>query len=101
MVLHSTTLLSGHETPPFFNDAKPDAKVGIKGREKGVMAYPVEEHVTVLKLILLEPNSFNASESLVEWRNLHQEMCKNYYHHVGTAARSSSTLHWHIVGMYG
>jgi hypothetical protein len=41
------------------------------------MAYSVVEHVVVLKLMLSELNSFDTSESLMEWRNLHKEMCKN------------------------
>lgn len=73
--------LSSREASSSLNDAKPDkkpgTKVGIKGREKGAMAYSVVEHVVVLKLMLSELNSFDTSESLMEWRNLHKEMCKN------------------------
>jgi hypothetical protein len=65
-----------------------------------VVAYSVEEHFAVLKIMLSVPNSFNASASLMEWRNVHQEMCKNYYLHGGTAPRSFGTLHEHKVEVY-
>jgi hypothetical protein len=35
------------------------------------VAYSVEEHVAVLQLMLLDCNAFNASESSVEWQNVH------------------------------
>jgi hypothetical protein len=72
----------------------------IKGREKGAVAYIVEEHVAVLQLMLSDCNAFNASESSVEWQNMHRAMCKNYYLQSKSVPRSSATLHGHVVEMY-
>jgi hypothetical protein len=51
--------------------------------------------------MLSEPDSFNASESLKEWRNLYQEMHKNFYLPGDLGGRLSSTFHRHIVELYG
>jgi hypothetical protein len=62
--LGATSPHSGCETPVSVTDAKPDSKLKvIKGREKGAVAYTVEDHVAVLQLMLLDCNAFNASES--------------------------------------
>jgi hypothetical protein len=64
--LGATSPHSGRETPASVTDAKPDSKSKIiKGREKGAVAYSVEEHVAVLQLMLSDRNAFNASESFV------------------------------------
>jgi hypothetical protein len=46
-------------------------------------------------------NSFNKSETSPEWRAAYKEMCKSYYVHWGTQPRLSTTLHTHLVDMYG
>jgi len=106
----STTPISGRETPASCNDGKSDdkpfdgkpaAKVVGKGREKGSTVYSVDEHIAVLLLMLSEPDSFNASESSTEWRNVYQELCQNYYIPGGHGGRLSSALHGHIVELYG
>jgi hypothetical protein len=78
--LHATSPHSGCETPSSVTDAKPDSKSKvIKDREKGAVAYTVEEYVAVLQLMLLDRNAFNARESSMEWRNVHRAMCENFY----------------------
>jgi hypothetical protein len=61
----------------------------------------VEEHVAVLQLMLSDRNAFNASESSVEWQNVHRAMCENFYLQSRGVPRSSVTLHGHVVEMYG
>jgi hypothetical protein len=99
--LGATSPHSGRETPASVTDAKPDSKSKVKGRDRGAMAYSVEEHVAALQLMLSDHNAFNASESSVEWQNLHLVMCKKYYLQSKSVPRSSATLHGHVVEMYG
>jgi hypothetical protein len=61
MGAHASTPYSTMKSHSLGIDAKPDAKPNINGREKGAVAYSIEEPVFVLKLILSEPNSFNAN----------------------------------------
>jgi hypothetical protein len=72
-----------------------------KGREKGAVAYGVEEHLTLLRVVSATSNFFNSSETSPEWRAVYKEMCKSYYVHWGTLPRLSTTLHVHLVDMYG
>jgi hypothetical protein len=83
------------------NATKLDEKLEKKGREKGAVAYGVEEHLTLLRLVAATPDSFNCSESSPDWKGVYQEMCKTYYLHWGSPPRLSTTLHAHLVEMYG
>jgi hypothetical protein len=80
------------------NGTKVDEKTG---REKGAVVYGVEEHLTLLHVVSATSNSFNSSETSPEWRAAYKEMCKSYYVHWGTQPRLSTTLHAHLVEMYG
>jgi hypothetical protein len=80
------------------NGTKFDEK---KGHKNGAVAYGVEEHLTLLCFVSATPNSFNSSETSPEWRAVYKEMCKSYYVHWGTLPRLSTTLHVHLVDMYG
>jgi len=75
------------------NGTKFDEK---KGREKGAVAYGVEEHLTPLHVV-----SATSNETSPEWRAVYKEMCKSYYVHWGTQPRLSTTLHAHLVDIYG
>lgn len=93
--------VSGRNTPTVHDAANAAVKPAFKGQEKGAVAYSVEDHVAVLQLMLTQPKSFDASESSEEWRDLYQQMCKDYYIPSGNNPRSSFTLHGHLVEMYG
>jgi hypothetical protein len=95
----ASTPFSGRDTP--VSNGNEEKATSQKGREKGAVAYGAEEHVALLRLVSDDPNSFNSSESSSEWKKIYMEMCKNYYLHWGSPPRSSSTLHGHLVEMYG
>ena len=79
------------------NGTKVDEK---KGREKGAIAYGVEEHLALLRVVSATSKSFNSSETSPEWRAAYKAMCNSYYVHWGTQPRLSTTLHAHLVDMY-
>ena len=83
------------------NSTKLDEKLEKKGRENGAVAYGVEEHLTLLHLVAATPDFFNCSESPPDWKGVYQEMCKSYNLHWGSLPRLSTTLHAHLVEMYG
>jgi hypothetical protein len=97
---------SGHDALSCMVNAMPikemaTCKVDKKGRDKGVGNYSVQEHVNLLRIMSNNPSSFNASESSPEWKEVYVEMCKSHYTHWGSTPRLSSTLHAHVVEMYG
>jgi hypothetical protein len=58
----------------------------------------VEEHETVLKLMLSQPKACNTSESSEEWRDFYQQMCKEYC--IPTGNNPRFMLHGQLVEMY-
>jgi hypothetical protein len=97
---------SGRDTPSCMDNAMPIKEMATckddkKGQDKGVGNYSVQEHVNLLRIMSNNPSSFNASESSPEWREVYVEMCKSHYTHWGSTPRLSSTLHAHVVEMYG
>ena len=54
------------------NGTKVDEK---KGREKGAIAYGVEEHLALLRVVSATSKSFNSSETSPEWRAAYKAMC--------------------------
>ncbi len=96
----------GRNTPISIGDSKPiDVKATLeeekKGREIGAISYGIKERVSLLYIASSNPSSFNASEISSEWRAVHQEMCNSFYLPLGEHPRSYSTLHSHLVDMYG
>jgi len=105
-VASSTANDSGRDTPSCIDNAMPIQEMAMckddkKGRDKGVGNYSVQEHVNLLRIMSSNPTAFNASESSPEWREVYVEMCKSHYSHWGSTPRLSSTLHAHVVEMYG
>jgi hypothetical protein len=64
------------------------------------MSYSAEEHTYLLSGMKIIPNSFNASESLPEWKSLHKLMVEQYYNPYGYNLRPSATLQLHFVDVY-
>jgi len=86
----------GCNTPSDFGNNMPIKEMAIckdekKGQDKGVGNYTVQEHLLLLQIMSSNPSSFNVSESSPEWREVHLEMCKQFYFHWGSAPRLSST----------
>jgi hypothetical protein len=99
-------IASGCYTPSEIGNSMPIKEMATckdekKGRDKGVGNYTVQEHLLLLQIMSSNPSSFNASEGSPEWREVYLEMCKQFYLHWGSAPWLSSTLHSHVVEMYG
>jgi hypothetical protein len=91
---------SGGGTTPSIDDGVGKAvKTGREGREKGALSYLATEHLFVLQSIELVKDSFGASESSPEWKEVHKLMVEGYYGKLGSG-RSSVTLQSHFVEFY-
>ncbi len=58
-----------------------------------------QKHLFLLSFIRCVPNSFNASETSPEWREVHKKMVEVYLQ-MSVPPRSSVTLHGHFVELY-
>jgi hypothetical protein len=85
-------------TPTFDDTAK---KSGREGRERGVMSYSAEENTYLLSGMKIISDSFNASESSLEWKSLYKLMVEQYYNAHGYNTRPSAMLQSHFVDLYG
>jgi hypothetical protein len=84
----SSSFTSEGRITPTFDEAQK------KGREKGAVSYSAEEHTYLLSGMKIIPNSFNASESLPEWKSLYKLMVEQYYNFNPNfvSSRPSTTL---------
>jgi hypothetical protein len=95
-----TTPSNGGRTTPSIDDGVGKAiKTGREGREKGALLYSAAEHLFLLQSIELVKDSFGASESSPEWKEVHKLMVEGYYGKLGSG-RSSVTLQSHFVEFY-
>jgi len=95
-----TTPSNGGRTTPSIDDVVGKAvKTGREGREKGALSYSAAEHLFLLQSIELVKDSFGASESSPEWKEVHKLMVEGYYGKLGSG-RSSVTLQSHFVEVY-
>jgi hypothetical protein len=95
-----TTPSNGGRTTPSIDDGVgKTVKTGREGREKGALSYLAAEHLFLLQSIELVKDSFGASESSPEWKEVHKLMVEGYYGKLGSE-KSSATLQSHFVEFY-
>ncbi len=71
---------------------------GWEGRERGVMSYSVEAYL--LSGMKSVADSFNASESSLEWKALYKLMVGQYHNAFGYNCRPLATLQSYFVDLY-
>jgi hypothetical protein len=95
-----TTPSNGGRTTPSIDDGVGKAvKTGREGHEKGALSYSAAEHLFLLQSIELLKDSFGASKSSPECKEVHKLMVEGYYGKLGSG-RSSVTLQSHFVDFY-